>query len=171
MFKKGLMLCAGLLLLTQGSFADEQHSFHHPERNYTITFPADWLKKEDAQGLDVMYLAPPNKEDFTNDATVNVKTGALPEGIDLNQFYSVNVENLKKAFKDFKVVEEGSRKIGGVDAKFIVYTYNQNEMNITIRQYFLIKDHYAYLFTFGAESQYYKDYIKSFDDILSSVKL
>ncbi len=171
MFKRLLFLCVGVLAFTSILSANEKSTFHHPERNYSITFPADWSKKEDVPGIDVMYLAPPNKEDFTNDATVNVKTGPLPKEINLEKFYSVNVENLKKSFKDFKVIEEGERKINGVDSKFIVYTYDQSGMDITIRQYFLIKDNYAYLFTFGAESKYYKDFSSVFDEILASVKL
>jgi hypothetical protein len=187
MFNKSVFLLAGMTLVTSLGLANETNgaakeasigvatetkdTFVHPERKYSITVPTDWTKSEDTKGLDVMFMGPPNPEDQISDATMNVKTGPLPAQISLDQFYSVNIESLKKDFKDFKIIEEGKRLIDGHPTKYIVYSYDQSGMSITIRQYFLIKDQVAYLFTFGAESKYYQDYISQFDQILESIKL
>lgn len=145
-------------------------NFTESDKKYAITFPNQWHWQRDFMGLDVFAPAPAKDEQAGSLGNISVVSGKLDGDVTLETFFNTNIENLKKALRDVKVVETGKVFLDGVEGRKVVYSHSMGDMKLRVMQYFVIKDGQGYIITSTASEDEYPKYADSFDFSIRSFK-
>lgn len=74
-----------------------------PTGAYSITAGPDWTARIDRSGLGAQFWMLTGSDAKFSD-NVNVLTQAIPDGMDLNEYTNVSLENVRKLIQDVKVI-------------------------------------------------------------------
>lgn len=151
--------------------AKQSPVFTEADKGYSITFPNRWHWQRDFMGLDVFAPAPIENEQAGSLGNISVVSGKLDNAIDLETFFNTNVDNLKKALRDVKVLETGKAFVDGAEARKIVYSHAMGDMKLRVLQYFVLKNGTGYIITCTASEEEFPKYADSFDASVRSFKL
>ena len=175
--RKSAFLCiatllALLLALLVGCQAQPK-TYTNSEQGFSFEYPADWVFVEDYMGLAVFVAGP---EVLGGDYTVNINvaTEQLTEEMTVGD-YAKGVElNTKMSVPDLNKVDEYSTAIGGQPASVFTFTMT---FEIYGKEYFLkdlaavlIKDGVGYIITYDAPTEFYDEYVDSFELAINSFK-
>lgn len=151
--------------------AKQNPIFQESDKGYSITFPSQWHWQRDFMGLDVFAPAPIKNEQTGSLGNISVVSGKLDNEINLETFFNTNVDNLKKALRDVKVLETGKAFVDGTEARKIVYSHTMGDMKLRVLQYFVLKNGTGYIITCTASEEEFPKYADSFDASIRSFKL
>lgn len=145
--------------------------FVETDKGYSITFPDQWRWQRDFMGLDVFAPAPVKNEQVGSLANISVVSGKLDDGVSLETFFTTNIENLKKALRDVKVVETGKVFLDGLEGRKVVYSHAMGDMKLRVVQYFAVKNGHGYIITCTSSEEEYPKYADIFESAVKSFKL
>lgn len=150
--------------------AKQSPTFTETDKGYSITFPNQWHWQRDFMGLDVFSPAPIKDEQSGSLGNISVVSGKL-DNVDLETFYNTNVDNLKKALRDVKIIETGKAFVDGTEARKIVYSHSMGDMKLRVLQYFVLKNGTGYIITCTSSEEEFPKYADSFEASVRSFKL
>lgn len=146
-------------------------SYVSKDNLFSIDIPKGWAAENSIQGVDAMFLAPPTDKTNGSVANLNVISGELEPGMDLNTFFTLNMNGLPKELSGFSQETTGNDTINGLDTKWVRYTHKVGDLEIRVQQYFFVVKNKGYVVTFSAIGKSFDDYTPAFKDAIKSFKI
>jgi hypothetical protein len=139
---------------------------------FSLTFPSDW--KKSAAGFYGMNLEiiPPDQTNpnvFRDDIFVRVEP--LVNALSLDDYVAIKVAKGVKNMPDYKELQKGPARLGGVDAQRLVYSYANGDVLVTSITYFLVSGTRGYLVAANAVSNRFPDRKPQFEEIVGTFRL
>jgi hypothetical protein len=172
--KKLLLILSFVLLPLLSSQAEEAKQsplFTETDKGYSITFPSQWQWQRDFMGLDVFASAPSKDVQSTFLANISVISGQIGKDVSVDAFFNENMENLKKALREVKVVETGKIFIDGLEGRKVVYNHSMADIHLRVAQYFVVKNGIGYIVTGTALEEGFPKFVDTFEAAVRSFKL
>lgn len=167
----GLALLVALgIWLGACSPSREPGRFYDDDKGFSIKFPQDWETKKGVMGTVVMAFSPQEgtSDGFRENANVVVEN--LPQTFTLDQYTELSLSNMRKLLTDFQMQENGDTTIGGLSAKWYIYTHRAGSVTATVLQYFLVKGLRAYVISTAAEPGQFSKYKPTFEEIAQTFR-
>lgn len=172
-FLVGLLLSFSMVAQAAipASLPVESNKYENAERKYQITLPEGWQIQHNFMGLDVFAAAPEENKELGSRANMSVISTEGSENYNLEEYFNLNIENLKKALSEFKLIETGKVYFDGVEGRKLVYTHKINGLEIKATQYFVLKGKTGYVITCAAASDIYQKYADQFEQAVKTFKV
>lgn len=145
-------------------------TFESKEKNFSITYPSTWKKKEIPK-LDLVLFAPLKAAAKEPQASMNVVSEKVEPGVLLDLLYNDSIENLSKALQQVKIIKSGDIKLSGIPAKWVRYTHVMQDNKFEVLQYFMVVKDTVYLVTFSAKAEAFEEFQPVFERVVASFKL
>lgn len=149
----------------------ESHHFNEFEKDYKITLPENWQVQRGFMGLDVFAAAPFENKEVGSRANISVISTEGDQELTLDQYFNLNIENLKSKLSDFKQIESGKAMLSGTEARKLVYSHQMNGLDIKVIQYFILKGKKGYVITCAASADVFPKYADTFERSVRTFQL
>jgi hypothetical protein len=137
---------------------------------YGVDIPDGWEYGTGLMGADLFAIAPPAEEEEHGTANFNVMVGESG-GMTLDQFYDASLSGLKAIVEGLEIEKSGDVDLGGMKAKWHVYTYPHYKVDLKVLQYVAIDGPTVYVLTFTTGNKDYAYYQPTFEKVMKSFKL
>ncbi|MFX1256377.1 MAG: PsbP-related protein [Promethearchaeota archaeon] len=142
------------------------------EHGIKIKFPSKWEMKENIMDAIVVFLTPIESklDKFRENLSIMIKM-ILVEPRLLDEYIEFEINQLKKAILDFRLVEKKKTKLAKIPAYKLVFTGKKQEITLKLMQYYALKYNIVYLMTYTAEKYKYDKYLKIILKMIKSFKI
>ena len=115
---------------------------------FSVAFPTNWkVNTNQANNILLIALSPlENAGDMFQENT-NILVERVPSNMSLDEYYKINIKNLKVNVQSFKELSCTDVTIGGIAGKKALYTFTMDSHQIKTLFYVVIKNKLAYLIT------------------------
>jgi hypothetical protein len=137
---------------------------------FALTFQSDW-KKSTGYGMNLEVMPPgqDNPNAFRDDIFVRVE--GLAEALPLEDYFAIKVAKGAKNMPDYKEIEKSSVKLGGLDARKLVWSYTNGETPVTCTAYFLVKGTKGFMVAGQASADRFAQREAEFEQVMSTFRL
>lgn len=101
---------------------------------------------------------------------VLIVTLELFPSLDLNELSQLMLKRINKEFPTI-VVSRRPIQVNNFEAQQVIYSLRQGDLDLKVRQVWLLKDNQAYIFTYKAEKQHYDKYNQLIQQMISSFEI
>ena len=157
-----------------------QSQFKLPEdflvyNNYgvKIGYPTKWTKTDNPyEKVIVVFLSPlENSADkFSENVNIVVEDVSFYYS-NLDEYEDYTIKNMPKFVKDFKLLSSSRVTIDSLPASEMVFSSNQQGIDLKQLQITIIKDNKAYILTYSAELDSYSQYIEEANNMINSLEI
>ena len=154
----------------------ETKTYANSEHGFSVEYPADWDKndsfteKEKLMGLLVIFEGPKSTK-YDRRASIVIEADECPSDYTVEEYAkAVELQILKKNFKDYSNLQEQQTTIGGIPALMKTFTATINNFPYKDIQAYFIKGNLAYAITYEVTTDSYDKYIDCFDLVKSTFK-
>jgi len=143
------------------------------ENGYSIQYPADWvLNKSGQSGTSFGLITKHTSDEDLFSENVNLIIQDLSElKYDLDKFTDVSEEQIRTMVTNSNLLESSRQNSNGLEFQKIIYTGDFGTFNLTIEQYYLIKNNKAYVLTLTCETPRFEAYKETGEKILNTFRL
>lgn len=152
------------------SSKEQSTEFVSKQGGYSIQFPLGWELREGFMGTDVVALAPVIDLQELFRVNINIIYSKLEVSATRDEYYDLNLKVLNQQLEDFDLESNKDVKLDGVDAKEFIFTHTLGIVNAKVLQYLVLNGDKAYVITFTADPNQFKNYKDVFDQIAASFK-
>ena len=103
---------------------------------FSISFPSQWELEDHYSNINVMALSSLEGGGDSFRENVNVVTEQLNKIMEVGEYVTANLIQMKKYFTDFRQVESGGLSFGKLKTKWLVYTYRLGILHMKVLAYF-----------------------------------
>ena len=116
------------------------------QKDYTIRYPKDWMRKTDVEGSEFFIYSPQTDDDDQFRENISLVTENLKgTGYDLDQYVKAALKMLRENIIESKRIQRAGR-----DCQMVVYTQNFPEKFTTKNElYIWVKNGKAYMLAFS----------------------
>ena len=142
-------------------------TYENPDYGVKIKYPSDWQQTE-TEDLIVAFLSP--KTDASDAVQENLgltMNDLAGQGLTLQKYNEIAIEQLKQTFPDIKIIESGSTVLSNIPAYKVVFTAS----NLKFMQAWIIKNNLAYIWSFVSTESSYSDYLGTIQTMLDSFEI
>ena len=167
-------LCLAIILAgCAGENAPQTGRYRNPEMSFSIQFHPGWeiVEGDGSEYALVEAVSPWEDEDDEFAEHVSVDVEDLPDGTDLDAYYTETVEAQAAAIPGLYVEEEGRLTIGGIPARYVVFGFELEGYPMTAIGYSLIKDGRGYLIAGLAQAHKFVLYQQVFQNTAASFRI
>jgi hypothetical protein len=139
-----------------------------------VHYPNDWKIVENFMGTLFMITSPLSEKDDVFAENISLTSQSITasnQTLTLEKFIVNQKKENNNYFEEFEVVEESDSFYLNDPAKVVVFTGNKNDVSFKIKQYFFIKGNFAYIYTYYAEINVFKQFNNIATDIYKSLRL
>jgi len=140
------------------------------ENDYSIQYPTDWVL--DKSGLAGTIFSVHSQVSASGDQfseNVNLIIQDLSTlNYDLNRFSDISEEQIKTKVTNSILLESKRLNAGGTEFQKVIYTGDFAKYNLTIEQYYWVRDQKAYVLTLTCETSQFDAYKETGEKILNS---
>ena len=139
---------------------------------FSLTFPSDWKKSMAGFFGMNLEIIPPDQTDpnvFRDDIFVRVEP--LVDPMPLDDYFAVKVAKGVKNMPEYKELERGPARLGGVEARRLVYSYANGDRLVTSITYFLVSGTRGYMVAANAVSNRFPERRPQFEEIVQTFQL
>lgn len=144
--------------------------FVSKDGDYTIQIPDHWELMIDQMGTDFIALAPPIDPKDLFRENINVISAKFDFPITKDEYYSLNLKSLNDLLTDFDLEDSQDVKLGGVDARMIIFTHRIGVVNVRVIQYLILENQKAFVISFTSDTIEYPKIKDQFLQIASTFK-
>ncbi len=162
----GGVLCAA----TTAPNHDSNGLVYTSPSGYSVEIPESWEYGTGLMGADVFAIAPPSEGQEYGTANFNVMVGDSG-GLTLDQFYDASLSGLESIVEGLKIDQSGNTDLGGMKAKWHVYTYPHYKVDLKVLQYVAIDGPTVYVLTFTTGTKDYDHFKPTFDTVVKSFEM
>ncbi len=163
------MLQLAIILITLGGCTQEK-MVKYTGKNYEMLYPVSWVKQERSNAI--FFLSPKENEKDLFQENVNLMLQDLSQQpMNLEQYTDLTKKQVISSFGALAIVSLKNTTISGYPAKEFVYNMNYQGRNLKLKQYWLIKENIAYLFSYTTEPTKYEKYENIVTKIIKSFSL
>ncbi|WGV28056.1 serine/threonine-protein kinase [Halotia branconii] len=120
----------------------------------------------------VKFVSPKQGDSDPYQENVNLIVQDLPENNqDLEQFTKFFLDGIKLSNANTKIIEEGKTQIANRPAYRIVYTLEEEGINIKRLQVWMVKNNKAYIITYTADVRKYSEYLSIAQTMIKSFEV
>ena len=167
-----LFLMMSLIGCSQEKFLE----YKSTKGGFEFSYSDLWVKQ--LMNGHAVFLTKGDKEDGTNFRNnLNVIVQDLSQSpMSLEDYHNLTLQQIEQALGKNAVTGDKDTKIGGVNAKELVYIISKdiskgNFLDLKIKQVYLIKNNKAYLITYTAKLKDFEKYLKSANTFFKTFKL
>ena len=136
-----------------------------------IKYPKGWTIREQAKGTVVAFVSPKDKEIDAFQENVNILVQDLKnQPNDLQQYSMTAVRQLTRTFKNITVLDSKEVTWAGRPAYRFEYMVKA-EFDLRLLHLWTIENGKAYMLTYSADADHYKDYIKVVERMIRSFEI
>lgn len=148
-------------------------TYRNLERGVRIDYPSNWQIVEDLMGSIVAFFTPLEDASDNYRENVNVVVQDLKDSpMTLEEYSEFSVNQLKEEINALKIIEPlSSATLSNFPAHKIVYNGVLEKIKLKYMQIWAIKSNIAYLVTYIAENNHFKDYINIIKQIVNSFEI
>ncbi len=164
------VLAIGLVSFCRvAGFAEQSKSFENSQLKYALKYPSDFQVKN--LGMAVVFIFPDNdkKTGFQPDLNVAVKT-LTPPVPELGEFFAKGKEKLTLGGNQVEIIEEKKDKLGGNEARRIIFTTKIKKTNFKLLQVVSIYKNNVYVVTYTALPEQFDRNLSKANSIIKSLK-
>ena len=148
---------------TPGNFL----TYENPDYGVKIKYPSNWQQTE-TEDLIVAFLSPKTDASDAIQENLGLTMNDLAgQGLTLQKYDEIAIEQLKQTFPDIKIIESGSTVLSNIPAYKVVFTAS----NLKFMQVWTIKDDLAYVWSFASTESSYSDYLGTIQTMLDSFEI
>jgi len=142
-------------------------TYHNPARGFSITFPADWERKENFRGMVVVAISPQAGPDDTFRENAAVVVEDLPAGTALDVYEKACREKLAASFKDhgYREHESSRTSLAGCDAVRLVYSHRKDDFAMKLITWLVVKGGRGYVICCGSTPAEFDGHLPVFEQI------
>jgi len=146
--------------------------YSNEEYSFKLSYPKEWTKYDDAMGTLVAFVAPKDGENDPFSENINVVVQDLSsQTVTLDQYVQASEEEIKQYISNADIISSKKTKLGENNAYKLVFSGEQGIYRIKWMQIYVVKNNFAYVFTFTAEDSQYDKYISQVEEIMNSIEL
>lgn len=166
-------MCAisGCDILTLDIFTlRDSRNYKNAELGFSIKIPRSWGVSEGESGTAMAALAPYDSEADLFRENFNVVAGPLPDGVDIDQYFQMNINEFGRHLLYFQQNIIGDARIAGTKSKWIDYSHQIGSLKLRAVIYMLAKEKKLYIITCTSEIDQFEEYKKIFKAVAKSFK-
>ena len=153
-------------ILCSGKKSLEPGHYYSTEKKFSIIFPEGWeIKVEgsiDAPFVEAVSPWEDDEDPFSE--YIGIDIDQLPGEITLSELFDSMLEEQAKEFEYFSEVERGDIKLGGEDARYLIFDIGMEEGRNRVISYTLINREKSILISCVAEDIKFEDYRGRFEE-------
>ena len=141
--------------------------YENSDYGVKIKYPSDWQQTEN-EDVIVAFLS--RKTDASEAVQENLgltMNDLAGQGLTLQKYNEIAIEQLKQTFPDIKIIESGSTVLSNNPAHKVVFTAS----NLKFMQAWTIKNDLAYIWSFVSTESSYSDYLGTIQTMLDSFEI
>ena len=150
--------------------AEEGKRYTSSDGKFSMTFPFTWETKLDFMGTAIASLSPSEGPNDNFKENVNVAVKLLPGRVSLEQKYQEALMVLSRGVEGFMELEDGVTRLGGVEARWLIYSFPAENMHFQILMYLFVKDNESFVITCSATQEKFPQYRDTFFKIANSFR-
>ncbi len=132
-----------------------------------IGYPSDWEQKE-TEAVIIAFVPPKTNASDTFQENLGLTMNDLAgQGLTLQKYNEIVIEQLKQTFSDINIIESGSTVLSKNPAHRVVFTAS----NLKFMQVWTIKNDLAYVWSYAAAENSYSDYLNNIQKMLDSFEI
>ena len=140
------------------------------ENGYSIQYPTDWVLNKSGQGGTIFFI---NSQVSTSEDQFSENVNLIIQDLstlnyDLNQFTEISVEQINTMVANSNLLESIRLNASGTEFQKVIYTGDFAKYNLTIEQYYWVRDQKAYVLTLTCEKSQFDAYRETGEKILNS---
>ncbi len=138
----------------------------------SLKYPDNWELDDSRQlGTSLILFSPQegDEDNFRENVNLIVQDISAYE-ITLEEYTELSLEQVKTVIAKSKILENKPTTLDGIKASRVVYTGQDNGMDLKFTQVFTIRNGMAYILTFTAEKEKSEKYATVADKILESFR-
>lgn len=126
---------------------------------FEFQYPSNWSESPKNEIVKVMFNSSKESEQNADLEYINVATEELTDDkYTVQQYTEYAKYSMPQTFKDFKVLSEEKKTVGGIDAVSLLFTGVNSNKNFKVQQRYVIKDKIVYVITYTAREDSYSMY-------------
>ncbi|MEM6398935.1 MAG: protein kinase [Cyanobacteria bacterium P01_D01_bin.116] len=140
----------------------------------SIKYPQKWQKSVTPDRItgNLAKFMPPMADTDTYPENINLIVRDLPENRqELKQFTNSYIDDIKQAYPDAEIIQQGKTQLNNQPAYEIIYTTNDSENNIQRLQIWTLKNNKAYVITYTANINKYSQYLDIAQTMIDSFEI
>lgn len=149
---------------------DDGKRFTSSDGKFSIVFPFIWETKLDFMNTAIASLSPSEGLSDNFKENVNVAVKLLPGAVSLEQKYQDALNGLSRGLEDFMEVENGTTRLSGVEARWLIYSFPAENMHFQVLMYLFIKNNESFVITCTAMQDKFPQYRDTFFKIANSFR-
>jgi hypothetical protein len=144
-----------------------------PIKEFSIRFPSGWeFREAGPDGASVLGWRSLGASESSPRAAVNVTVESLDQPLDAPAFCRLGGKMQSGLLPEFQQIEEGSSRIGDVEAPWIRYTYvaGPQKRRFQAWQFFLVRRSRGYVITCTSDPATFERFRPDFEEIALSFR-
>jgi hypothetical protein len=143
------------------------------KKSFSIQYPSEWeLNDSGILGTSFILLSPLNTETDLFRENINLITEDLKgTEIDLDVYKDISVEQCKQFVTNFYLIQIEKLENNFGDCYHLIYSGEQGIYKLIFEQYYWIIKDKAYVLTFTAEQNKYKEYLELAYKIINTFEI
>lgn len=139
-------------------------------KEYEIAYPENWYKQDNSNA--VFFVSPMESSRDLFKENVNIILQDLSkQPMTLEEYTQLSKKQVSDAYGSSAIISIKNKKVAGQPAKEMVFRRTYQAGYLKLKQYWFIKGHYAYLFTYTADESSYANYQSLINEMVDSFKL
>ncbi|MES2622280.1 MAG: hypothetical protein V4615_15625 [Bacteroidota bacterium] len=156
-----------LSVLVLCSFNLPKEKFVSKEGGFSMEVPKNYRAEESTDAMVPVTIYSP-KENDADDFIENISIVTQPFTGNADAYYNTYLLGILRLFKDYKLVDSGTKTINGQNAHWSVYTFTYGNYTAKVLAYYFSFNGKGYALTCSAKENTYDKYQKKFEAIAES---
>ncbi|MFA5059476.1 MAG: PsbP-related protein [Candidatus Omnitrophota bacterium] len=151
-------------------FPEKMRRYYNADQKFSIQLPDSWEKQDGAEGIVFVGVSPVEDSSDVFQENINVVSQMLPQKIELEKLFTDNIEQLRSIAKNFFEEERGQTSIAGSDARWIIFSSGEGQIQVRILMYMFLQENRAFAINCVAISDKFPKYKYTFQRIAKSLR-
>lgn len=149
---------------------------HHVDstNHFSLSFPENWTITNDFQGNTLMGLGPLNNDtssQMKRQGGFGLNISKLKKDISTSDYYRSNISALKRDYPDFRIIEETTIILNGIQTKYIAHQCTEENMLITSIQFYFTSEKLGYVLNGSVVGEDIEKYRELYVEIARTFRL
>lgn len=151
-------------------FSENQkgNSLSYSNYGFTIQYPTYWTYNEFSDDLMGRGVVLKDTDELKGENVVILIQDLSANPMNLEEYTELSLKQAPQLVDEYKLVESGDILLGGNNAKKIVYTGNQQDIDLKYYSVWTVKNNQAYVIAYTAQIDDYSRSIDVANNIISS---
>jgi serine/threonine-protein kinase len=136
--------------------------YENIEYRLKLEYPKSWTRQDVGSFGDVVtFLAPQTQTDGPNSfrAELHLEVISLPDKMNLPEYTTSRINEIIQNLPGAKIIDSRPTKLANLPAHEVVYSGKEDELMLTRKAIWMLKDRQAYILTYTAPESQYEEFL------------